>query len=237
MGVFCAKSRRTVLGTGCCFLFLLMPVPAWASSSEPVAGNETLVRYFVNLAVSSQSFVADGWGNRMRIGDESSIEKVAKGLMAQFLTNVSSQVAEIRKSLVEVHEMRASWGRGVSNDVQAARNIEDGWRDSLERLARQSSRLRKELSFPLAAFKSKIDDEMTAPEPVSTGAYEERLTELRKTFNEVVDRINVSFFAPEQTVNVRQLTDENVLQLLHRLELLARTLSKTKLPSGGTERG
>lgn len=237
MGVFYSKLKRAILVTGLGMAFLLVPSSARASSSEPVAANETLVRYFMELALSSQSFVADGWGNRMMIGDESSIEKVAKGLMAEFLASVSSQLVEIRKSLVQVHEVRASWGSGAASDGQSTRELEKAWREALERLAKQSSKLRKDLSFPLVAFKSKVEDEVIVPEQASTGAYEEEVAEMRATFNELVQRINVAFFTGEQTVNVQQLTDDNELQLLHRLEILAKELSKNELPPVGVGTG
>lgn len=214
----------------CCVCIAAAATSVHSESIETGLQNPVLRAHFRSYLLNATSGQGGGRGRgrgpTYRF-DLNTLERNVDRLAFHFLMEVSEKVADLKHTYTEVVTLRESLIRSEFGSKMHSKLLTD-WKERFDDLEDRADDLKDTISRVLPWVKSKTDFKPELDITPGNPAFEREVAYIGDQINQAEQRIRDFFFTPTHTVTVTQLTEDNVLIQLFRVEKLSKKI-KTSL--------
>jgi hypothetical protein len=184
-----------------------------------------ILREYFRERVTANTIVLPSWNRRPRPAFSTPlVERRIDYLIAEFLKKLKENRILLRthledylteRQLLANAENYSQWNAGLTSLESSLKKIED-----------LSKRLRKDLSFPLVALKSKSDFEAKLTEVSLGSVFEVETSFLKREITLADSKISEYFFTPKNTISVQALSSDTMMSHLHKVQKMAQIMRR-----------
>ena len=218
--------RRSGLPAGWLFIAAFLISPAYSESIEYGLQNPLLRAHFrariINMASTPGSFGGRGYKIDLR-----SLERDVDRLATHYLRELDKKIAALRHSYDEVATLRQAL-LTTEEDLQTRRRLLRDWRERFDDLEDSADDLKDAVRMVLPWVKGKTDFNPELLITADNPAFETEIAYIGTQIEQAEKRIREFFFTPNHTVTVTELSGDNMLIRLFRVEKLSKEI-KTSL--------
>ncbi len=209
------------------FLIAVLLISSAYSESIGYGLQNPLLRAHFRKRLINMASAPDRFGGRIYRIDLRSLERDVDRLATHYLRELDKKIAALRHSYDEVATLRQAL-LTTEEDLQTRRRLLRDWRERFDDLEDSADDLKDAVRLILPWVKGKTDFNPELLITADNPAFETEIVYIGTQIEQAEKRIREFFFTPNHTVTLAELSGDNVVIQLFRIEKLSKQI-KTSL--------